>query len=156
VGIFHPCSITLFYRSARIISSTCTGPFTLPIRIPASNSWGFIDFFEYQKDNAPMPRQYLRPYQTNLSIFTVAFLTCALNQTESNAKDFDPDNPLNAPAPIYWCPEKTPDQQIATKQKKDCRPLYDKHADESFRAAALKRGYTLPVRDPIKIVALQN
>jgi len=103
-----------------------------------------------------MPRQYLRPYQTNLSIFTVAFLTCALNQTESNAKDFDPDNPLNAPAPIYWCPEKTPDQQIATKQKKDCRPLYDKHADESFRAAALKRGYTLPVRDPIKIVALQN
>jgi hypothetical protein len=79
-----------------------------------------------------------------------------LNPAGSKAKDFNPDNPLNAPAPIFWCPGKTQDQQIATKQGAGCRPLYDKQTDESFRASALKQGYDLPDRDPIKIVELQN
>lgn len=81
---------------------------------------------------------------------------CILDPSKPMAKDFDPDNPLNAPAPIYWCPEKTLDQQIATKPRAGCQPLYDKQAEESFRKQALKRGYNLPDRDPIKIVELQN
>jgi hypothetical protein len=76
--------------------------------------------------------------------------------THAQAKDFNPDNPLNTPAPVYWCPGKTPDQQIATKKSADCRPLYDQQTDESFRARARGQGIDLPDRDPIKIVDLQN
>lgn len=78
------------------------------------------------------------------------------NPHESNAKDFNPDNPMNAPAPIYWCPGRTQDQQISTKPKAGCQPLYDKLADASFRANAQKQGYKLPPRDPIKTVELQS
>ena len=79
-----------------------------------------------------------------------------LDPGESKPKDFNPDNPLNAPAPIFWCPGKTKDQQIATKKGQDCLPLFDKQAEESFRASARKQGYDLPDRAPIKIVELQN
>lgn len=79
-----------------------------------------------------------------------------LNPREPKAKEFNPDNPLNAPAPIFWCPGKRPDQQIATKKGSGCQPLYDQQAEESFRESAQKQGYDLPDRDPIKIVELQN
>ena len=75
---------------------------------------------------------------------------------ETHAKEFNPDNPLNAPAPIYWCPGKTQDQQISTKKGAGCEPLYDQQANETFRNNAQKQGYELPDRDPIKIVELQN
>lgn len=88
-----------------------------------------------------------------LTMFLGSLLT---NPAESQSKDFNPDNPLNPPAPIYWCPDKTPDQQIATKQRADCQPLYDEQKEESFRTQALKQGYALPDRAPIKIVELQN
>ena len=74
----------------------------------------------------------------------------------SAAREFKPDNPLNTPAPVYWCPSKTPDQQIATKRSPGCRPLYDKGAEEKFRQEAQEKGYQLHERDPIKIVELQN
>jgi hypothetical protein len=57
---------------------------------------------------------------------------------------------------VYWCPGKTPDQQIATKKSSGCHPLYDAQSDESFRENAKKQGFDLPDRDPIKIVELQN
>lgn len=75
---------------------------------------------------------------------------------QTDAKDFNPDNPLNQPAPIYWCSNKTPDQQISTKQSSGCEPLYDQQAAESFREHARQEGFDLPDRDPIKIVELQN
>ena len=72
------------------------------------------------------------------------------------AKDFNPDNPLNPPAPVYWCSNKTPDQQISTKKNSGCEPLYDSQAVETFREHARQQGFDLPDRDPIKIVELQN
>jgi hypothetical protein len=90
-------------------------------------------------------------------LFSLAILTGPYhNPDESKAKDFNPDNPLNAPAPIYWCPGKTKDRQIATKKEPGCLPLYDKQTAESFRTSARKQGYDLPDRDPIKILELQN
>lgn len=94
------------------------------------------------------PSSYRRPFL----FFILPFL--CLEQAE--AKDFNPDNPLNQPAPVYWCSSKTPDQQISTKKGSGCEPLYDHQAAESFRETALQRGFGLPDRDPIKIVELQN
>ena len=94
------------------------------------------------------PSSYIRPFL----FFILPFL--CLEQTD--AKDFNPDNPLNQPAPVYWCSSKTPDQQISTKKSSGCEPLYDHQAAESFRETALQRGFDLPDRDPIKIVELQN
>ena len=75
---------------------------------------------------------------------------------QADAKDFNPDNPLNQPAPVYWCSSKTPDQQISTKKSSGCEPLYDHQAEQTFRETALQQGFDLPDRDPIKIVELQN
>jgi hypothetical protein len=72
------------------------------------------------------------------------------------ARDFNPDNPLNTPAPVYWCSSKTPDQQISTEKRSGCEPLYNEEAAESFRENARRQGFDLPDRDPIKIVDLQN
>ncbi|MDK2742650.1 MAG: hypothetical protein NDI90_07015 [Nitrospira sp. BO4] len=87
-------------------------------------------------------------------LFFFILLLSGLEQT--GAKDFNPDNPLNQPAPVYWCPGKTSDQQISTKKSSDCQPLYDQETVEAFRESARKRGFDLPERDPIKIVELQN
>ena len=89
-----------------------------------------------------------------ISILLLLGLFLVSQKTE--AKDFNPDNPINQPAPVYWCSAKTPDQQIATKKGPGCQPLYDKEADEAFRETASKQGIELPERDPIKIVELQN
>jgi len=92
-------------------------------------------------------------------LISLILLSCSgpfLIAEEVRAKEFNPDNPLNAPAPIYWCPGKTHDQQIATKKRAGCEPLYDQKANETFRDNAKKQGYDLPDRDPIKIVELQN
>ncbi|MGE0642398.1 MAG: hypothetical protein AB7P24_01880 [Nitrospira sp.] len=75
---------------------------------------------------------------------------------QAEAKNFNPDNPLNQPAPIYWCAHKTPDQQISTKKVSGCEPLYDQATVERFRENARRKGFDLPDRDPIKIVELQN
>jgi hypothetical protein len=74
----------------------------------------------------------------------------------AGAKDFNPDNPLNQPAPVYWCSSKTPDQQISAKKSSGCEPLYDQQAAESFRENVRRQGFDLPDRDPITIVELQN
>ncbi len=74
----------------------------------------------------------------------------------SEAKDFNPENPLNPPAPVYWCPGKLPDQQIATKKGTGCQPLYDPQAEEAFRQDLHQKGKELPEREPIKILELQN
>jgi len=103
-----------------------------------------------------MRTHYVRGRQMVLVFLLAIFLSCFLDSGESKAKDFNPDNPLNPPAPIFWCPGKTQDQQITTKHKTGCQPLYDKQAEELFRSNALKQGYELPDRPPIKIVELQS
>lgn len=84
------------------------------------------------------------------------FIVVLLWVEQADPKDFNPDNPLNQPAPVYWCSNKTPDQQISTKKSSGCEPIYDQQAAESLRDAARRQGVDLPDRDPIKIVELQN
>ena len=91
---------------------------------------------------------YARPF-----LFLIVPFLCF---EQAGAKDFNPDNPLNQPAPVYWCSSKTPDQQISTKKSSGCEPLYDQQTAESFRGSARQQGFDLPDRDPIKIVELQN
>jgi hypothetical protein len=91
---------------------------------------------------------------TAISLATLFGLFLSSENTE--AKDFNPDNPLNAPAPVYWCASKTPDQQISTKKGSGCQPLYDEEAENSFQQKARAQGFDLPEREPIKIVELQN
>jgi hypothetical protein len=121
-----------------------------------SNSCGFIDFSGYEMENVPMPTPHSPSQHTTLLFSLAVLLGTFLTPGEPAAKDFNPDNPLNPPAPVYWCPGKTPDQQIATKQGSGCQPLHDPRAEESFRESARKQGLDLPDRDPIKIVELQN
>jgi hypothetical protein len=103
-----------------------------------------------------MRTQHSKSRHLVTAISLVTLLGLFLNSVETEAKDFNPDNPLNAPAPVYWCPSKTPDQQISTKKGSGCQPLYNQQAEESFRERARQQGYDLPDRDPIKIVELQN
>lgn len=104
----------------------------------------------------------LNPLSSRISVLLLISLTTfslsdhCLIPGIAQAKEFNPDNPLNAPAPIYWCPGKTQDQQISTKRSAGCAPLYDQKSDELFRENARKRGYDLPDRAPIRIVELQN
>ena len=88
-----------------------------------------------------------------LILFLIVLSFCL---EQADAKDFNPDNPLNQPAPVYWCSSKTPDQQISTKKSSGCEPLYDQQTAESFQENARQQGFELPDRDPIKIVELQN
>jgi hypothetical protein len=100
-----------------------------------------------------MCKSYLNSLCTRLFLgLMVSFLYFG----QAHAKEFNPDNHLNQPAPVYWCSSKTPDQQISTKKSSGCEPLYDQQAMESFRERARQQGFDLPDRDPIKIVELQN
>lgn len=100
----------------------------------------------------------LQRTQANFPAFclAVALLSLSPGSREAVAREFNPENALNPPALVYWCPSKTPDQQISTKKGRDCQPLYNQQAEESFRENARQQGYDLPDRDPIKIVELQN
>ncbi|MCP9454694.1 MAG: hypothetical protein NNA18_01120 [Nitrospira sp.] len=71
------------------------------------------------------------------------------------AQHFQPDNPRNPPAPVYWCPHTTPAQQITVKPLAGCRPLYDKQEDESLQEEATRLGIDLPERIPLKMVDIQ-
>ena len=43
----------------------------------------------------------------------------------SSAAEVNSNNPLNPPAPVYWCPNKNPDQQYKTIPEQGCVPLVD-------------------------------
>jgi hypothetical protein len=118
-----------------------------------SQNTGFIDKPPVGEQNAAMITFHTTLRQ---AIMIVALAVSPALGTGAHAKDFNPDNPLNRPAPVYWCPGKTPDQQIATKKSAGCQPLHDKQMEESFRERAREQGIDLPDRDPIKIVDLQN
>lgn len=107
----------------------------------------------FQLENVCMGTCHLVHSYTRPLLFLISPLLCF---EQANGKDFNPDNPLNQPAPVYWCSNKTPDQQISTKRSSDCEPLYDQQAAESFQESARQQGFDLPDRDPIKIVELQN
>jgi hypothetical protein len=127
--------------------------FPISYSLKSSNSLSFIDFCNLELENDIMLKMTLINFLTGLSLsVTAQFLIVE----QTGAKDFNPDNPLNPPAPVFWCPDKTPDQQISTGRNSGCKPLYDQQAVESFQESARNRGFDLPERDPIKIVELQN
>jgi hypothetical protein len=112
-----------------------------------------VDFKGFQLENAVMLRNYSPSSYIRLFLFLTLLFLCL---EQADAKDFNPDNPLNQPAPVYWCSSKTPDQQISTKKGPGCEPLYDTQSVEAFKEKARRQGFDLPDRDPIKIVELQN
>src|SRR5438105_4935862 len=83
----------------------------------------------------------------------LALLALAIPST-SGTKEFNPNNPLNPPPPIYWCPNRGPDQLIATVPEPGCVPLVEKE-DEKNEKAAGREKQTAP-KEPIKIVEIQN
>ena len=103
-----------------------------------------------------MRTQHSKSLHLVTAISLISLFGIFWNSEETEAKDFDPDNPLNAPAPVYWCPSKMPDQQISTKKGSGCQPLYDKEAERAFQQKARAQGFDLSEREPIKIVELQN
>lgn len=113
----------------------------------------FIDFYNLELENEIMWKTTLIYLLTGIYL-SIAALFLAPGQ--AMAKDFNPDNPLNPPAQVFWCPDKTPDQQISTGKSSGCKPLYDQQAVESFQESVRNRGFDLPERDPIKVVDLQN
>ncbi len=127
--------------------------FNHPTDLRSSNSLSFIDFRNHELENDVMWKITLTYLLRGLSLSVAAVF---LVEGQAMAKDFNPDNPLNQPAPVFWCPHKTPDQQITTGKNSGCKPLYDQQAMESFQESARNRGFDLPERDPIKIVDLQN
>ncbi|WP_447973487.1 hypothetical protein [Nitrospira sp. Kam-Ns4a] len=68
-------------------------------------------------------------------------------------KDLAPDNPLNPPAPIFWCPNKTPDQQISVTPNPGCMPIVEKQERRRPPDAKPDRFKDLP---PIKIIEIQS
>jgi hypothetical protein len=79
------------------------------------------------------------------------FLSLAIAPTVTWTKEFDPNNPLNPPAPVYWCPDRTADRQITVTSEPGCTPLVDKE-EEGQKVS----GKEEKPKDPIKIVNLQN
>ena len=63
------------------------------------------------------------------------------------------------PAPVYYCPSKTPDQRLSAVPAPGCVPLIDK-AEEAAKAekreAARKKGLEIPERPPVKIENLER
>lgn len=78
----------------------------------------------------------------------ILLLSSVIGPTGSWAKEFDPHNLLNPPAPVYWCPDRTADKQITTMSEPGCSPLVDreKKADGKEESA----------RAPLKIHEIQN
>ena len=84
--------------------------------------------------------------------FALAMLAMA-SPTATEATELRSDNPLNPPAPIYWCPKRTPDQQYSTTRAPGCVPFVSE-ADKQ-RAAEREKEGTLEARPPIKIQNIQ-
>ncbi|MDR4480115.1 MAG: hypothetical protein R3B37_10295 [Nitrospira sp.] len=75
----------------------------------------------------------------------------------TQAGEFRPDNPLNQPGKIYWCPNRTADKRITTTPDAGCTPLYDAERDakkpDKLDAADQAEAIT---KKPLKIIEIQN
>jgi len=83
--------------------------------------------------------------------FAVAALAMASPPT-SFAGELNPNNPLNPPAPLYWCPNRPADQHLATTPEPGCAPLVKE--EEELKTRGSQRETTPP--EPIKIQNIQN
>ena len=65
----------------------------------------------------------------------------------------------NKPGAVYYCPDKTPDQQISGRPAPGCVPLVDKAeeaAKSEQREAARKKGQEVKERPPVRIENLER
>lgn len=85
--------------------------------------------------------------------FLLTILVLA-SSSGSDAKEFNPDNPINPPAPIFWCPDRTPDQQFAATPEPGCRPIVEKE-DKKPKVDG-KKEKKADTRPLIKIHEIQN
>jgi hypothetical protein len=75
----------------------------------------------------------------------------------AQAGEFRPDNPLNQPGKIYWCPGHTADKRITATPDAGCTPLYDAERDHKKpeRMDETAPDTSTP-KEPLKIVDIQN
>jgi hypothetical protein len=85
------------------------------------------------------------------SLVAFVFLASTL---AARASEFRADNPINPPPPIYWCPNRTTDQQIATVQEPGCVPLVEKEKKKKEETA--QEGKKAEPKELIKVVEIQN
>src|SRR5437762_3374217 len=55
----------------------------------------------------------------------VLFTLILVMTSPTLAKELNPKNPMNAPGKLYWCPNKTADQQYSSTPMPGCSPLVD-------------------------------
>ncbi|MGH7236031.1 MAG: hypothetical protein ACREIO_06585, partial [Nitrospiraceae bacterium] len=93
------------------------------------------------------------PLPTSWWTLALAMLALA-SPSATDATELRSNNPLNPPAPIYWCPKRTPDQQYSTTRAPGCTPLVSE-ADKQ-RAAEREKEGKLQAKTPIKIQNIQT
>src|SRR5207249_2458903 len=93
------------------------------------------------------------PLRTSRWTLVLAMLAL-MSPSATDATELRSNNPLNPPAPIYWCPKRTPDQQYSTTQAPGCTPLVSE-ADKQ-RAAEREKEGKLQAKTPIKIQNIQT
>ena len=75
----------------------------------------------------------------------------------AQAGEFRPDNPLNQPGKIYWCPNRTADKRITATPDAGCSPLYDAERDEKKPDKLNQADHSdSATKEPLKIVDIQN
>ncbi|MBI5776468.1 MAG: hypothetical protein HY444_03670 [Nitrospirae bacterium] len=111
----------------------------------------FIDFLWNQKHNDNMRRmcRYLVEYALGAGMVGMCLGTFS---PEAAAQ-------LNKPAAVYYCPDRTPDQQYSDRPAPGCIPLVDKEEEAAKAAkkeAAKKKGQELKERIPVLVENLER
>ncbi len=75
----------------------------------------------------------------------------SVSPLESRAVEFNLNNPLNPPALIYWCPNRTPDQQYAGTPEPGCRLLLE----EGEKQKAIERRDKLEEK-PLRVQSIES
>lgn len=70
------------------------------------------------------------------------------------AKDFNPDNPLNQPPTLYWCPNNPLDRQYVSTSQPGCTALVEEEKKEEKKAD--KKGKQPKTRAPLTTQDIQG
>lgn len=111
----------------------------------------FVDFAWNQQHNDDMRRMYR--YLAGYALGVVAAGVCLGTFFPAIAAQ------LNKPGAVYYCPDRTPDQQYSNRPAPGCVPLVDKEeeaAKAKKREAARERGQDVKERPPVKIENLER
>src|SRR5437016_14641339 len=73
------------------------------------------------------------PLRTSRWTLVLAMLAL-MSPSATDPTEMRSNKPLNPPAPIYWCPKRTPDQQYSTTQAPGWTPLVPEPPQQSATA----------------------